>query len=242
MIILFTDFGWHGPYVGQLKAVLQQLAPQIPVVDLMHDAPAFNPKASAYLLNALRQQFPSGSIFLAIVDPGVGATDRRAIIVEADNQWFIGPENGLFEIIVRTAQKVKCWEITWRPEKLSASFHGRDIFAPVVAMLARGDSIATLACVTIYREKPAWPTDLPEIIYNDHYGNAMTGVPASKIPDGSRITVAGQSLRFARSFAAVPSGQAFWYENSIGLIELAVNQGNFQNAFECVIGTRFDIE
>src|SRR5215469_13416646 len=93
-IALFTDFGLHGPYTGQMKAVLHQMAPTIPAIDLFADAPAGNPKASAYLLAAYAGWFQVGTVFLCVVDPGVGGT-RPAIILEADGRWYVGPGNGL---------------------------------------------------------------------------------------------------------------------------------------------------
>ena len=96
MIVVFTDFGLQGPYTGQMKAVLHQLAPAVPVIDLFADAPIGNPKASAYLLAAYAQWFVAGTVFLCVVDPGVGGT-RPPIILEADGRWYVGPGNGLFE-------------------------------------------------------------------------------------------------------------------------------------------------
>jgi hypothetical protein len=104
MIVLFTDFGLHGPYTGQMKAALHQMAPAIPVIDLFADAPAGNPKASAYLLAAYAGWFPAGTVFLCVVDPGVGGA-RPAIILEADARWYVGPGNGLFELVQRRAGK-----------------------------------------------------------------------------------------------------------------------------------------
>ena len=104
MIALFTDFGLHGPYTGQMKAVLYQMAPSIPVIDLFADAPVGNPKASAYLLAAYAAWFPEGTVFLCVVDPGVGGA-RPAIFLQADGRWYIGPGNGLFELIQRRARK-----------------------------------------------------------------------------------------------------------------------------------------
>ena len=95
MIVLFTDFGLSGPYVGQVKAVLYRLAPAVPVVDLFADAPTHDPRASAYLLASFRDEFPVGTVFECVVDPGVGSA-RAALAVEADGRWFVGPDNGLF--------------------------------------------------------------------------------------------------------------------------------------------------
>ena len=123
MIVLFTDFGSQGPYTGQMKAVLYQIAPGIPAIDLFADAPVGNPKASAYLLAAYSEWFAAGTVFLSVVDPGVGGT-RPPIILEADGRWYVGPGNGLFELVERRAASARSWDIVWKPERLSASFHG----------------------------------------------------------------------------------------------------------------------
>ena len=167
MIVLFTDFGLHGPYTGQMKAVLHQMAPGIPVIDLFADAPAGNPKASAYLLAAYAAWFPAETVFLCVVDPGVGGT-RPPIIVEADGRWYVGPGNGLFEMVQRRAVDTRSWTIDWRPERLSASFHGRDLFAPVAAMLARGESPPGHPRRDEADRRRDWPDDFGEIIYIDH--------------------------------------------------------------------------
>lgn len=225
MIVLFTDFGLAGPYTGQVKAVLHREAPHVPVVDLFADAPTRNPKASAYLLAAYVHEFPAGTIFLAVVDPGVGG-NRRAGILLADGRWYVGPENGLFEMIVRRSSSApRWWRIGWHPERLSASFHGRDLFAPVAARLARGDMPPGDEIPLTETVRPKWPDDLAEIVYVDVFGNAMTGVRAAAAPEYAEIHVSKRRLRRATTFSDVPPGEAFWYENSNGLVEVAVNLG-----------------
>src|ERR1700686_1089486 len=137
MIVLFTDFGLEGPYTGQVSAVLQQTAPGIPIISLFADLPPGQPKPAAYLLAAYAMWFPAGSVFLCVVDPGVGSA-RRALVAEAAGRFYVGPDNGLFKIVLRRAAPAALWEIAWRPPAMSASFHGRDLFAPVAARLARG--------------------------------------------------------------------------------------------------------
>src|SRR5262249_60209198 len=136
MIVLFTDFGLQGPYTGQMKAVLQQMAPGVPMIDPFADAPACNPKAAAYLLAAYAQWFAAPTTFLCIVDPGVGGP-RAPVILEADGRWDVGPDNGLFELVERRAAKTRSFDNPGRPKKLSTSFHRRDRFAPAPARLAR---------------------------------------------------------------------------------------------------------
>jgi S-adenosylmethionine hydrolase len=224
LIVLFTDFGLQGPYTGQMKAVLAQIAPGRPAIDLFADAPVGNPKASAYLLAAYAAWFPAGTVFLCVVDPGVGGT-RPAIIVEADGKWYVGPGNGLFELVQRRAEKTQCFDIEWQPPQLSPSFHGRDLFSPVAAMLARGEPPPGKVRKDRADRQPDWPDDLSEIVYIDHFGNAMTGLRMAMLLGGAKLAVAGQLLEPARTFSDRPRGEAFYYENANGLVEIAVNQG-----------------
>jgi S-adenosyl-L-methionine hydrolase (adenosine-forming) len=240
MIVLFTDFALHGPYTGQMKAVLHQMAPGTPLVDLFADAPVGDPKASAYLLGAYAVWFPEGSVFLSVVDPGVGGT-RPAIIVKADGRWYVGPGNGLFELIQRRAGEAQSWDIDWRPQRLSASFHGRDLFAPVAALLARGDRPPGRLRTDGADRRTDWPDDLGEIVYIDHFGNAMTGLRAAILAPNTRLAVGNRALERARTFGDLPPGTAFWYENSNGLAEIAVNQGRADLDLALAIGTRVDV-
>jgi S-adenosyl-L-methionine hydrolase (adenosine-forming) len=236
MIVLFTDFGTAGPYLGQMKAVLHRDAPGVPVVDLFADAPAALPKPAAYLLAAYGAWFPPGSVILAVVDPGVGGS-RGAVVVEADGRLHVGPDNGLFELALRRAQTVRSWEIVWRPPFLSASFHGRDLFAPVAAQLACGALPADRLCAGEISRRTDWPDELPEIVYIDHYGNAMTGMRAAALPDGARLGIDGRWLPQARTFSDVSAGEAFWYRNANGLAEIAVNGGRADTALRLALGS-----
>lgn len=224
MIMLFTDFGLAGPYTGQVKSVLTLTAPGIPLIDLFADLPPAQPKPAAYLLPAYAGWFPEGSIFLCVVDPGVGSS-RRALIAQADRRWYVGPENGLFELVQRRAQYCTVWEITWRPPAISASFHGRDLFAPVAARLALGEAPQAMARPIAPTRFPEWPDDLTEVTYIDRYGNAMTGIRGDRLADNACLQVGTQLIAHAGFFTAVGQGGAFWYVNSNGLVEIAVNRG-----------------
>lgn len=221
-VFLFTDFGAADLYAGQVKAVLLRHAPNVAVIDLLHTAPAFNVQASAHLLAAISMQIPPGSVTLAVVDPGVGGA-RDALALAADNHWTIGPDNGLLSVLAARAKACTCWRITWRPEQLSASFHGRDLFAPVAAAIVCGEFPANKAESGARLSVDFGGNDLGEIIYIDHYGNAFSGLRAQDLPRNARIGVAGRSLGHARVFSAVPAGEVFWYENSLGLVEIAGN-------------------
>ncbi len=236
MFVLFTDFGLEGPYTGQVKAVLHSAAPDRTVIDLFADAPAFNPQASAYLLAAYYGSFPAGSIFLTVIDPGVGS-ERAPVLLDADGYRFVGPDNGVLDLVARRAGSAAYREILWRPEHLSASFHGRDLFAPVAAMLANGQPPKTKGLPAGQRPGSGWPDDLPEVIYIDVYGNAMTGIRARNLPADRVISVAGQKLRAVRTFSDAPVGTAFWYENANGLVEIAVNGGPAAERLGLAVGT-----
>jgi len=241
MIVLFTDFGPTGPYTGQMTAALHKIAPRVPVIDLLNDAPAFEPRASAYLLAALIRDFPDDSVFLGVVDPGVGSA-RMPVVVRAANRWFVGPDNGLFDIVIRhtRSSEVGAWRITHRPERLSASFHGRDLFAPVAATVALGHPVPGDPVTVDDLLHTGWPDDLAEIVYIDHFGNAMTGLRAETLPPGAALRLAGRTVTRARVFSDVEIGAAFWYENANGLAEVAVNRGR-ADEFGFVVGTSVTI-
>jgi S-adenosylmethionine hydrolase len=237
MIVLFTDFGWNGPYVGQMKAVLLTQASDQPIVDLMHDAPAFKPRAAAYLLASLVKPFPPGTVFLAVVDPGVGSRQRRPCVMQADGRWFVGPDNGLFNVAARQAERWQAWHINWQPKRISDSFHGRDLFAPVAAQLANDEQPA----MTPYKldiGKTAWPTDLSEVIYLDRFGNAITGLRGQALGRQEILQAGTGRLGYARTFSEVPTGQPFWYVNSNGLVEIAVNQGSAARRLGLLVGSK----
>src|SRR5690606_18236638 len=136
----------------------------------------------------------TGAVFLCVVDPGVGG-ERRPAVLEADGHLYVGPDNGLFEIVARRATEARWWETVWRPERLSASFHGRALSAPVAAQLARGERLPDEAPSGASDDEPPlglprpldklrrpdWPDDLARVVYVDRFGNAMTGLRANTL-------------------------------------------------------------
>lgn len=236
MIALFTDFGWSGPYVGQMHAVLARDGVTDPVIDLMHDAPSFDPVASGHLLAALVPAMPVGTIFVGVVDPGVG-TARAPVVVEADGQWFVGPDNGLFDVVSARAADTRWWRITRAPERRSVTFHGRDLFAPVAAHIARGGAVPGRALPL-----PEYPghagADRGAVIYIDAFGNAVTGLRAPKNRMVPVLNVAGRCLSRRRTFADAAPGEAMWLVNSMDLVEIAVNRGSAAGMFGLTVGTK----
>ena len=241
MILLFTDYGAADIYVGQVKAVLAERAPGIPVIDLLHEAPPFNVRAGAHLLAALSTRLRAGDVVIAVVDPGVGGA-RDAIAAYAGGCWFVAPDNGLASVLAARATTADLYTIGWRPDRLSASFHGRDLFAPVAAMLARGNRSGARLEPRGELSAALGPGDLPEIVYLDHFGNAMTGLRACNLSPSMRLAVAGRSVAYARVFSAVREGEPFWYENSLGLAEIAANAGSAAGCLGLAVAQRVSID
>lgn len=224
-----------------MKAVLAQRAPAAPVVELFNDAPAFNPRAAAHLLAAYFSEFPPATIFLCVVDPGVGGS-RRPVMVALRGRWLVGPDNGLFDVVAAREGGGQWWEIGWRPLRLSSTFHGRDLFAPVAAMLANGQRPEATRLGDGGVERRDGAADLAEVIYLDQFGNAMSGIRADRLSETATLVVAGRRLRKRRTFSDVARGEAFWYENANGLVEIAVNQGSAGEALGLKVGSPIRIE
>lgn len=274
MIVLFTDFGVSAPYVGQLKAVLLQKAPEMPIIDLFHDAPCFDPMLSAYLLAAYAKDFPVDTVFLCVVDPGVGNMQRKPVAVWIDQRWYVGPDNGLFNVMAlhgfesngSECDSSDCatsdaansgivdsgfassgfsnsgfannqwWHITWVPDNLSSSFHGRDLFAPVAARLALGGLPPGVQQEYSSQIDQTWDHDLAKIIYIDSFGNAITGLRESMMTPNSTLRIKGTNIPRAKTFSDVPLGEGFYYINANGLLEIAVNQGRADLHYKLKIG------
>ncbi|ABC22612.1 SAM hydrolase/SAM-dependent halogenase family protein [Rhodospirillum rubrum] len=236
LIALATDFGSTGPYMGQMRAVLATAAPGVAVIDLFSDLPAFEPKLAAYALAAHLGPLPPDSVVIGVVDPGVGG-ERRAVALRVDGRWLVGPDNGLFAPLVRRGLTTEAWTLACPPQA-SASFHGRDVFAPAAGALARGDRSGLVAAIDpASLDRPDWPDDLPHIVYIDSYGNAMTGLRASKYPGTGVIKVGERPIKRARTFGDVAPGSAFFYTNANGLLEIAVSRGRADQRLGLQLGS-----
>ncbi len=234
-IVLFTDFGSADLYVGQVHAVLAAEAPGTGVIDLLNDAPRFDPRAGAHLLAALVPQLKAPSVVMAVVDPGVGG-GRDAVAVRCGAHWLVGPDNGLLSVAAARMAPAATYTVAWRPERLSPTFHGRDLFAPVAARLARGDDPASLLS---RRERLAvnfGESDLAEVIWLDHYGNAITGLRADTALHDAQLLAGGRRIAYWRTFSDAPPGTAFWYTGSLGLVEIGVNGGSAADKLGLGIG------
>jgi len=240
LIYFFTDFGTDGPYQGQMEAAVLELAPTARVINLVADAPVSNPRSSAYLLAALLAQVPDNAILVCVIDPGVGS-ERDALMLRIGGRTLIGPDNGLLAVAAATNPEARVYKIPHDKSKLSVSFHGRDLFAPVAARVWCGEDVPLESISPLTMVGSDWPGALEEVVYVDHYGNAMTGLPADHLKDDAIIKTGAHVLHHAPVFAAADEGNPFWYRNSCGMIELAVNRGRADEVLELVVGSQLAI-
>lgn len=234
MILFVTDFGNDGPYIAQMKAAVRRNGYGGDVLNLFSDIPTYSIRSGAVLLQAYAQDFPEGCVFVSVIDPGVGS-ERLPLAILADGRWFVGPDNGLFEMILRRSVTIEVFKISWQPARLSASFHGRDVFAPIAARIARGQGAALLTPMAIEEvQRVEWPDNLSEIVYVDHFGNAMTGI--ENAPGLAGVKIGSESLPLVRTFSDVPKGAPLAYINANGILEISVNQGRADTHFGIEVG------
>ena len=240
LIYFFTDFGTDGPYLGQMETSVLALAPTARAISLVADAPASNPRASAYLLAALLPELPENAFLVCVIDPGVGG-ERDALLLRTGGRTLIGPDNGLLAVCAGIDPRASIQRILHDKSQLSASFHGRDLFAPVAAREWLGEDVPLEPMDRLTMVGADWPRALEEVIYIDHYGNAMTGFPADHLWDSAKIQAGTHVLHHAHTFSNAAGADPFWYRNSCGLIELAVNRGRADEQLGLLVGSRLDI-
>lgn len=240
IITLTTDFGSQDYYVGAMKAVILQICPDIRFVDISHDISPQDIMAGAWVLKNTAFLYPAGTIHLAVVDPGVGG-ERRPILARVKDQYFVGPDNGLFSLVAES-ENCELVELTnrryWRDE-VSNTFHGRDIFAPVAAHLCTGVPFAMFgekkSELTTYRwAKPIYDDEGVQgwVMHIDRYGNLVTNIPESVIQEHVnkhryKIYVGNTILKtISCSFSDVQDGEPVALIGSSGMLEIAINKGN----------------
>jgi S-adenosylmethionine hydrolase len=261
-VVFMSDFGAADDAVAICKGVMLGLAPRLRIVDLTHDVPPFSIRDGARLLAGPTAYYPAGTVFLGVVDPGVG-TSRRAIVARSRRgQYFVLPDNGLVTLVADADGLEEVREITnreWtRAGAVSPTFQGRDVFAPVAARIARGDDWRDVGAVVespvrIEVAHPARGADGLEgevVALDGHFGNLLTNVEGADFATlgwstGDRVPVSIGSrqltLPFARTFSEVPVGGALLYIDSRGRVALAVNRGSFEKTYGVTVPTRIVI-
>jgi S-adenosyl-L-methionine hydrolase (adenosine-forming) len=252
IITLLTDFGSTDPFVGVMKGVISGICPEAVTIDLSHEVQAFEVAQGGFLLAQSWQYFPKGTIHVAVVDPGVGS-NRRPIVVEADGQLLVGPDNGLFSMIF-DAGPHKVRHITaerYFRKPVSMTFHGRDIFAPVAAHLAMGAKPAklgkTIADYTkleffrpIRTAKRAWTGT---VLHIDRFGNIVTNFQAEAFAASTfEVRVGLRTVeRTASHYSEVPFGELFLITGSSGFLEISVNQASAAKLLGVGIGAPLEL-
>jgi S-adenosyl-L-methionine hydrolase (adenosine-forming) len=246
VIGLFTDYGWEDPYVSQLKGVILTINPNARLLDITHTVSPFNITEGAYLLDQCAEEFPAGTIFVAVVDPQVG-TDRDPILLEtAKGKYFVGPDNGLFTQVLAHEGFSQAWILDkpefFRDGGISRTFHGRDIFGPVAAHLADGTDperfgtpVKTL--VLLPDKEPSFSGGLifTEVLHIDRYGNVILNLPsdgdlATKLKDGNLVKISigheNYSAPLVKTYGEVDKGRLLLLYSGNGLLEIGMNQGS----------------
>jgi S-adenosylmethionine hydrolase len=244
IVTLLTDFGTADYFVGALKGALLSVNPGASIIDITHDIPPHDIEAGAFTLLAASESFPPGTVHVAVVDPGVGSA-RRPVVIATGAHLFVGPDNGVFGHVYERAEKFRVFHITnesyFRPG-VSATFHGRDIFAPVAGALARGVRPESLGeeITDFVRLPSAKPELRPDgtlsaaIIHVDRFGNCVTNITPrdlaeEKIRRGAHLFVGQREIHAFRRFFADEGdarGEPFAIWGSAGLLELAVFRGS----------------
>ncbi len=256
LVSLLTDFGAADTYVGQMKAAILRVAPEAILVDLTHAVPAQDVRAGAFLLWTAVEAFPPGSLHLAVVDPGVGSSRRAVAVRSRRGDVLVGPDNGLLlpalEQLGGLSAAVELTDSTYWGPLRSSTFHGRDLFAPVVGHLAAGVPLERVGRSLERLEVPfRIPTPgveeglpLGEVIHVDTYGNLITNLPGAQLPARFRVRVGLTVVEGAPhpNYQAVAPGELLALVGSSGLLEISAREGSAASVLGAERGERVHIE
>ena len=244
VVALLTDFGTQDGFVGVMKGVILSIAPDTPIVDISHEVEPFNILEGALILKAHYSYFPEGTVFVCVVDPGVGS-ERKALIVKTPKYFFVGPDNGLFDLVLKEEKDFKVYEITnekYTLPKRNNTFHGRDVFAPVGAYLKKGIKPEEIGKEINYEFKLNFPEPVRgdgfvegEILYFDRFGNAITNVKCSNYAEG---VFRNKRIKVVNHFLEGTPGEINAVCGSFGLMELFVPVDNAREKFNLKVGER----
>jgi len=254
IITLTTDYGTNDHLVGTLKGVILKINPDVTIVDITHNVTPFDLLDGALTIGAAYSYFPSKTVHVVVVDPGVG-TERRPLLVSATNQYFIAPDNGVLSVIYEREKEsliVRHANVEhYYLQPVSKTFHGRDIFAPVASWLTKGwqtpsmgDEITDYKKFSIPRPKEADGALKGVVLRADTFGNLITNfrsedLPESALANGSiKFQVGNQAVtRLVETFAQGNNGEAIAYLGSSGYIEIGINKGNASRTLSLGRGT-----
>lgn len=235
MIVLLTDFGTQDYFIGAMKGAILSISKGANIVDITHDIPPQDIRSGSFTLRACYRDFPHKTIFVAVVDPGVGS-NRRAILVETADYYFIAPDNGLLSFIFSEASNFRVYQLEnekFFKHPISRTFHGRDIFAPVAAHLSNGIKAnkfgnETQDFVCFKENKPQKVSDKEieaEIIHIDRFGNLITNLTQNDLSENFTLSINGKTInKFQDFFAQAKKNEMFVLLGSTGFLEVAAFQ------------------
>ncbi len=243
IVTLLSDFGTEDGYPGAMKGVILARAPGVQVVDITHAVPRYDVAAGAFALAQAAPMFPAGTVHVAVVDPGVG-TARRAVVACDGSQVYVGPDNGLLCLAVPAP--IEVYEITeaaFMRAQVSATFHGRDIFAAAAGRLAAGAAAREAGPALEGLAMRPGAGASPSVAHVDGFGNLVTNVAADTVARGDHIKIAGRTIAgVSTTFAAVDPGRLLAYIGSGGTLEIAVREGSAAELLRVGRGTPIEIE
>ena len=252
IITLLTDFGYSDPYVGSMKGVVLEINPDVTLVDISHNVAPQNIHEAAFILKRAYPFFPKGTIHVVVVDPGVGS-DRSIIGVKTDSYIFLAPNNGVLKYIFNNHSAV-VYQITNRNyfrKKVSQTFHGRDIFAPVAAHISKGISLDTLGQSFENYTKGIVPKPVAgnkkisgEILYIDRFGNGITNIDGYLLTGLNQIRIRVKTtmiISLSTNYADVPTGKPLALIGSGDTLEISINQGNASQQLGFGLGDKITI-
>jgi S-adenosylmethionine hydrolase len=235
VIALLTDFGDRDHYVGSMKGVILSINPRTQIVDISHNVSPQNVEEAGYLLWASFRSFPDGTVFACVVDPGVGS-GRKIVCVETVHYRFIAPDNGLLDLVILEEEILRSYEIAKPPrlgsKPISATFHGRDIFAPLAAFLSSGKSVGQFGIRCDLKKpspvfyEPKKGVAAARILHIDRFGNLITNIPGLYFDRCTLKVGTAKISERIRSYAEAPQAHPCMIVGSSGLIEVVLKEGN----------------
>jgi S-adenosylmethionine hydrolase len=249
IIALLTDFGTKDYFVGAMKGAILSVNENVKIIDISHEIPPQNISAASFTLCACYKNFPRKTIFVTVIDPGVGSK-RRAILVETDDYYFAAPDNGLLSFVFDENSNFRVFELTDKKffaEKISKTFHGRDIFAPIAAHLSKG--VKTNAFGAEIKDFVYFRTAKPqknsmnkieaEIIQIDRFGNLITNLEEKDLPEKFSLEINTKRINKLQSFfAEAETSEVFMILGSAGFLEIVAFQDSAANLLNAKIGQK----
>lgn len=254
IITLTTDFGTWDGYVGAVKGVILSLNPGAEIVDISHEIPHQNIMAAAFCLFNSCSFFPEGTIHVAIVDPGVGSK-RKALLIQTERYFFIGPDNGIFSLVLRQERLKKTIHLN-NPKyflgRQAPTFHGRDIFAPVAAYLSLGvkldefgPTLPKIVRLSLPRIEKRRGRIIGQIIHIDNFGNLVSNVTAQELSKIKKFKIRVRNRiisRLSETYSEVGKGKILAYQGSSGFLEVGIREGNAGLKLGVKIGDKIEIQ